>query len=349
MSTVTDLSYLLYGIGATSVAGLDSWNAKTGSVKTIAYFAAETPNLGGFGGTGMGHWSLANCPDFSHAFENAKSLNNLDLSFWDMSNVASGAAGATHADMLAGTDALQDLTLGEYVDLAGTSIDDATKTPGRANIQGTWKAKTVDAGNTTAWFGPSEDLVRRYPGGRDLGGDGASTPVAYTWQPGVYGGRFGSGANDAVWWRYDVSVDPATSKPRGDLSIGVDDGSAHQLELTNLVAEQEWEQILWYLYPQYTYDSKGNRTNDPPTYPYQSNKKGALSKVTSFTAKTLPNGSPSVLLSLNSLGAHIAWVGSAYPTQATDGLFANYYTGMETFDGTGFAVLDTTASPNVGV
>ena len=309
----------------TSIDGLYDWD--TGRVQNLAYIFANTANLGGFDGNGVRDWNTKNVTDFSHAFDGS-ALTTLDLRGWDMGGAVAAAAG-TWVGMLANVAKLRTLTLGEKVIIEGTGLD--TSNADIDDTHGVWVAHVADADRTAAWFGPSVDLARRYPdakthtsGFRDLGADGQNTPITYTWDSRRLGGRFLTGDDDEAWWQFISSTDHSTGEDRGALIIGTDVAAPYTLELTDLVAREQWGDVIARLMG----------------YTVANAQHQAMGQVTSVRFQALADGSPAIRLTANSLGTHAAPGTGLHPTEATAGLLAADYTALTSFDGLGLDVSD---------
>ena len=141
------------------------------SPKKLTDWFADHEALLEFDGKGL---DVAWTTDFQRMFKNANSLQNLDISTWDMvSGGKVGNSGRTYDtkngtlfnDMLLGTTGLKEIVIGDYGVLANTGL---ASTKGRTKADGAWKTGTYlstdhvyDSGDTI-WFDTPDHLMTRF-------------------------------------------------------------------------------------------------------------------------------------------------------------------------------------------
>lgn len=310
-SNVTNMSHAFDGANFTDPGALENWNNKVGKVTDLSYIFANNGNVTTL--ECIKDWILSSATNFAYAFANCSRLVSLDISGWDMGKATTAAS---RENMLYGLDRLNTLVLSNTSNLNNTGLGLTDSTVTRGDTNGTWEANRVT--NTlvgtaeNAWFGTSEDLMRRYdptryPMGFNLGDD-----ITYTWKPGVYGGRMpdaepGNPYED-LWWKFVKGTDDATGRNTGTLTIGTDAAGGTNLTLTPDTAP--WVDLIWRIFG-------------------DADAKAGLSHVTHFVAQAGKALTANLLLSADSL----------------TGLFAANlgYTGLTRFTGTGFDVSNVTS------
>lgn len=310
-SNVTNMSHAFDGANFTDPGALENWNNKVGKVTDLSYIFANNGNVTTL--ECIKDWILSSATNFAYAFANCSRLVSLDISGWDMGKATTAAS---RENMLYGLDRLNTLVLSNTSNLNNTGLGLTDSTVTRGDTNGTWEANRVT--NTlvgtaeNAWFGTSEDLMRRYdptryPMGFNLGDD-----ITYTWKPGVYGGRMpdaepGNPYED-LWWKFVKGTDDATGRNTGTLTIGTDAAGGTNLTLTPDTAP--WVDLIWKIFG-------------------DADAKAGLSHVTHFVAQAGKALTANLLLSADSLA----------------GLFAANlgYTGLTRFTGTGFDVSNVTS------
>ena len=310
-SNVTNMSHAFDGANFTDPGALENWNDKVGKVTDLSYIFANNGNVTTL--ECIKDWILSSATNFAYAFANCSRLVSLDISGWDMGKATTAAS---RENMLYGLDRLNTLVLSNTSNLNNTGLGLTDGTVTRGDTNGTWEANRVT--NTlvgtaeNAWFGTSEDLMRRYdptryPMGFNLGDD-----IIYTWKPGVYGGRMpdaepGNPYED-LWWKFVKGTDDATGRNTGTLTIGTDAAGGTNLTLTPDTAP--WVDLIWKIFG-------------------DADAKAGLSHVTHFVAQAGKALTANLLLSADSL----------------TGLFAANlgYTGLTRFTGTGFDVSNVTS------
>ena len=243
-TNVTDLSHLFDGCIFTNLAGIESWNDKLANVTDLSYIFANNPNVTTL--ENVAGWNLPVATNFAHAFENDTRLSTLDISNWDMTRTTA----ADRENMLFGLDNLTTFTLGNKILLAdtGLGLSSATSLP-RGDTFGTWQANRVTQTQggiaENAWFGTSEDLMRRYATLLNLGDD-----ITYTWRAGQYGGRIPQGEPgnlyEDLWWKFVMGTDDVSNTPTGTLTVGTDNPNGTSYQLNHTTAP--WLNTIYRLY-----------------------------------------------------------------------------------------------------
>ena len=282
-SNVTNMSHAFDGANFTDPGALENWNDKVGKVTDLSYIFANNGNVTTL--ECIKDWILSSATNFAYAFANCSRLVSLDISGWDMGKATTAAS---RENMLYGLDRLNTLVLSNTSNLNNTGLGLTDSTVTRGDTNGTWEANRVT--NTlvgtaeNAWFGTSEDLMRRYdptryPMGFNLGDD-----ITYTWKPGVYGGRMpdaepGNPYED-LWWKFVKGTDDATGRNTGTLTIGTDAAGGTNLTLTPDTAP--WVDLIWKIFG-------------------DADAKAGLSHVTHFVAQAGKALTANLLLSADSL------------------------------------------------
>ena len=310
-SNVTNMSHAFDGCNFTDPGSLENWNDKVGNVTDLSYMFANNGSVTTL--DCVKDWILSSATNFAYTFANCSRLVSLDISGWDMGKATTSAS---RENMLYGLDRLTTLTLSNTSNLEDAGLGKTDGDVARGDTNGTWEANRVT--NTlvgtaeNAWFGTSDDLMRRYTPSRYPAGFNLGDDIIYTWKPGVYGGRMPqaepNNPYEDLWWKFVKGTDDATGRNTGTLTIGTDAPGGTNLTLTPDTAP--WVDLIWRIYG-------------------DANAKAGLVHVTHFIAqvgKALP---ANLLLSADSL----------------TGLFALDlgYTGLTRFNGAGFDVSNVTS------